>query len=113
MIVGATKVLNDDKFHKKDGKGRFMWNMPDPIGEVEHKFNVKEKMQFGEKIVKVPQTKIVKVPVYRGYAESDLNYFRSQRAYMMRQAEKRRIEQAKIAYESYTGNIKFDKGNGE
>jgi hypothetical protein len=102
MIVGATKILDDNGFHKKDYRNRYMWNMPDPIGEAEHKFTVKEKMQFGEKVVKVPQTKIVKVPVYRGYSERLINYAKSQRALMMRENAKR------VAAQGYAGAIHYD-----
>lgn len=110
MILGATRKINDETgMQANDKKGRPLWNMPEPVGTVKHKVRFLEKQRFGDKIVRIPQTKLVEVPVYKGYSRSFIRYARSQFRYHQKLAERRRIAQAKADYEAYEGDIWYDK----
>jgi hypothetical protein len=83
-VPGANPTLDDLGFHKKDSKGRHMWDMPDPTGYAEHTKHRRHK-HTGEAI-QAPEF----VPVYKGISAEDLRYYRSQYRRMIRKEEERK-----------------------
>lgn len=76
FVPGASPVIEGEGImakHAKDKKGRYLWNMPEPVGF--HKTTEVDKNGRREKLV----------PVYRGFPASYARYMRSQFRRMRRQ----------------------------
>ena len=63
-VPGATPVLDDLGFKTVDKKGRLLWDMPSPSGQVEH-VKYRRHKRTGERIA-AP----VMVPTYHAYPAS-------------------------------------------
>ncbi len=106
FIPGANLALDPVTMApKRDKKGRYVWNMPQPVDEVHYLQIVKELVPDDEgraKIVRVK--KPVAFPVYRGV---EMKFARWMRAQIKRNA--RKMEEVRLAAEvEAKEELKFD-----
>jgi hypothetical protein len=91
IIHGATRAMTDDMFTpKEDHRGRPVWNMPEPIGEVQYLQIVKNVVATpdgGAKVIRRKQP--VAFPVYRGIDTKYARFLRSQT---------KRLQRGQVAY---------------